>query len=68
MTNAAAGVHRRTRQWAVWPFDVWAQQPTMRVIGYLNSTTEASTQRFIAAFRQGLSELGYVENQNVAIE
>jgi putative ABC transport system substrate-binding protein len=37
------------------------------VIGYLNSTA-GTDQRFTAAFRQGLSELGYVEGQNVSIE
>jgi putative ABC transport system substrate-binding protein len=44
-----------------------AQQPKMPVIGYLNSTTGAD-QRFTAAFRQGLSEFGYVEGQNISIE
>ena len=53
---------------AAWPLAARAQQSVVPVIGYLNSTTEAATQRFIAAFRQGLSELGYVEHQNVAIE
>jgi ABC transporter substrate binding protein len=44
-----------------------AQQRALPVIGYLNSTTGAD-QRFTAAFRQGLSELGYVEGQNISIE
>jgi putative tryptophan/tyrosine transport system substrate-binding protein len=45
-----------------WPLAARAQQPKMPVIGYLNSTTGT------AAFRQGLSELGYVEGQNISIE
>jgi putative tryptophan/tyrosine transport system substrate-binding protein len=45
-----------------------AQQPAVPVIGYLNSTTESATQRFISAFRQGLNEFGYVERRNVSIE
>jgi putative ABC transport system substrate-binding protein len=42
-----------------------AQQKTMPVIGYLSSTSAGPA---LAAFRQGLSETGYVEGQNVAIE
>jgi putative tryptophan/tyrosine transport system substrate-binding protein len=45
-----------------------AQQRTLPVIGYLNGTTENTAPHFTAAFRQGLGELGYVEQQNVAIE
>src|SRR5262245_54989021 len=50
-----------------WSMAARAQQPKMPVIGYLNSTTGAN-QRFAASFRQGLSDLGYVEGQNVSIE
>jgi putative tryptophan/tyrosine transport system substrate-binding protein len=40
----------------------------MPVIGYLNSSTESNAQHFTAAFRRGLSELGYVDGKNVSIE
>ena len=40
----------------------------MPVIGFLGSTTPAGYLDRITAFRQGLSEAGYVEGRNVAIE
>jgi putative ABC transport system substrate-binding protein len=40
----------------------------MPVIGYLNSGSASAFQSLVAAFRQGLSESGYVEGQNLAIE
>jgi putative ABC transport system substrate-binding protein len=45
-----------------------AERKPMPVIGYLNSTSPGPTAPFVAEFRQGLSETGYVEGQNVAIE
>jgi putative ABC transport system substrate-binding protein len=47
---------------------VQAQQKAMPVIGYLSSTASGPNAPFVAAFRQGLSETGYVEGQSVAIE
>jgi putative ABC transport system substrate-binding protein len=45
-----------------------AQQKAMPVVGYLNSTALGPNAPLLAAFRQGLSQIGYVEGQNVAIE
>jgi putative ABC transport system substrate-binding protein len=47
---------------------VQAQQKPMPVIGFLGSTSPGPNEPALAAFRQGLSETGYVEGQNVAIE
>src|SRR5262245_17504932 len=51
------------------PFVAEAQQKATPVIGVLNTGAPGpSSAPFMAAFRQGLREAGYVEGQNVAIE
>jgi ABC-type uncharacterized transport system substrate-binding protein len=53
---------------AAWPMAARAQQPAMPVVGYLYSGTPESSERFVAAFRAGLNEVGFFEGRNVAIE
>ncbi len=51
-----------------WPRIGRAQQKAMPVIGFLSSRSPGPYAPFVAAFRQGLVETGYIEGQNVAIE
>ena len=51
-----------------WPFSARAQQPTMSVVGFLGSESPDRWISRLRGFYQGLSETGYVEGRNVAVE
>jgi putative tryptophan/tyrosine transport system substrate-binding protein len=53
---------------AVWPLTARAQKPALPVIGFLGGESPDLYEDRLRGFRQGLSETGYVEGRNVAVE
>ena len=50
------------------PLIAKAQQPALPVVGYLSSRSPEESAAHAAAFRRGLSDTGYIERENIAIE
>ena len=68
-------IHIRRREFivalggaATWPLAARAQQPGLPVIEFIRDGTADASARYVAAFREGLSEVGVVEGQNVTAE
>ena len=52
----------------LWPRMAWAQRTTPPVVGFLGFGTASASANRVAALREGLRELGYVEGKNITIE
>jgi putative tryptophan/tyrosine transport system substrate-binding protein len=53
---------------AAWPLVARAQQAAMPVIGFVHMGSAEAVAGYVAAFRKGLGETGYVPGQNVTVE
>src|ERR1700730_8721072 len=51
-----------------WPLAGRAQHPALPVVAFIRDGSADASARFVAAFRKGLNETGYVEGQNVTVE
>src|SRR5262245_63735403 len=76
ITCLASGATMRRREFkrfvggavAAWPVVTRAQQPALPVVAFVRDGSSEANARYVAAFRKGLNESGYVEGQNVTIE
>src|SRR5215467_2104808 len=53
---------------AAWPLAARAQQQPIPVVGFINGGSPDTSAHFVAAFRKGLNETGFVEGRNVRVE
>src|ERR1700680_3236925 len=53
---------------AAWPLAPPAQQSALPVVAFFRTGSADPNARYVAAFRKGLNEAGYVEGQNVMVE
>jgi len=51
-----------------WALAARAQQPALPVVGFVRDGSADTNARYVAAFRKGLNETGYIEGQNVTVE
>src|SRR5271165_46686 len=63
-----AGLGSAAASSAIRPLAAHAQQAALPVVGFVNSGSADAFAGYIAAFRKGLGETGYVEDQNVTVE
>src|SRR5215469_325000 len=52
----------------VWPLAARAQQAALPVVGFIRDGSADAAARYVAAFRKGMNESGYVEGQNVTVD
>jgi putative ABC transport system substrate-binding protein len=53
---------------AAWPVVARGQQTAIPVVGFMSTRSSDESANYVAAFRKGLDEVGFVEDRNVAIE
>jgi putative ABC transport system substrate-binding protein len=53
---------------AAWPLAAHAQQGAVPIVGFLNGSSAWESAHIVGAFRRGLSEVGYVDGRNVAMD
>jgi putative tryptophan/tyrosine transport system substrate-binding protein len=53
---------------AMWPLAALSQPAALPVIGFMSGRSPEDSSHLLAAFRQGLSDFGFVEGQNITIE